>query len=65
LSKSTCTFSCVMGTCQGVCIPGHYRCNPTTNAPEVCDTAGNWLSNGSCANGCVIDAGVCAAGGGG
>jgi hypothetical protein len=63
VTNFTCTFQCVStGTsaaCEGTCTSGDHRCNPITDAPEVCGTMGSWVSNGSCPNGC-IGAGVCA-----
>jgi hypothetical protein len=43
-----------------VCSPGDKRC--IGNAPQICDATGQWISNGSCATGC-LDGGVCAGGG--
>lgn len=54
---STCTNVCYMGSCQTLCTPGTKRCSG--NAPQICDSTGAWIANGSaCANGC-LDGGVC------
>lgn len=64
LDLQVCTFPCTMGACPGVCTPGMHRCNPSDNTPQVCDTTGTWVMNGSCPAAC-IGAGLCAGADGG
>ena len=45
---------------RGVCNPGDKRCSG--NQPQICDSTGQWVPNGTCATTC-LDGGVCLGGG--